>query len=736
MKRFLLGLFVLFYLSWLLFPYSHNALTVDRELVIQDRNGEELARFSDLNKGYGLSMTLRDCPKNFVSLLLFSEDRTFYYHHGISLRAIVRVLWQFLQKGRFSSGGSTITQQLVKIRAGIRRNNLWTKFLELHRAIKLDLHFTKEDILTAYLNQVSLGHQIHGFQLAAHHYFKKDMWQLNLLEQAALIKLLQQPSNYDPYRHPLRLERMAKNLLRRDAQNLNVADLKLALKDRLSIQVPEQEWFAPHFSQRIREWAKTKNVQTVRTTLDLELYCLFQQVAKNRINLIRYNPGIQASALMIDNETGEILVYMGSSDFWGESGQVDGVRMKRQPGSTMKPFVYALALNEGLLTPASIIPDIPTDFPAPVGKYIPQNYDRRFHGPVRMAVALASSYNVPAIWTIHHVGLFNVYHFLKSVGFESLKRPARFYGLGLALGNADVSLYEMVRAYSLFSRGGTPVSLKNVLAVQGEGKWETVSFPDENKKGSVSPESAALITHILSDFSYKVPAFGVNSPLRFPFPVAVKTGTSKNFRDNTIFAYTPRFTIGVWMGTFSGKTLREMPSSLGAGVILRDILLELHNRHPDWFPVFDYSNLNLTTVKICSLSGKLAGPRCNTMSELFVRGSEPTEICDWEEKGLPSLYCEWAMDHYFPTSVGSRRTETALILSPHASDTFRIDPSVDRAHQAISLKASVNGGLWTINGRHIGQGQRILWVLEPGRQNIRYELPDGTAYTVSIFVVE
>lgn len=751
------SVFILAYVVWMAFPYSKSALDFHGELVVRDRNGLQLARFSGPDGGYQVPIALNQCPKTLIDLLLFSEDRKFYHHLGISVEGIARVFRDiFLGRG-IRSGGSTLTQQLVKIRSGVQKNNLWTKFLEIQKALKLERHFSKDQILSAYINRVYLGNRIYGFEAASRRYFKKELWQTSLLEQAALVKLLQRPSWYNPYTHVSRLEIVAKKFLSRYKNfilqnsfknSISVQDLKIALQDRLQIALPESEWWAPQFTLTVRKRIQNKYPQarSVRTTLDLPLYKLILQTAKNRVDQIRYNPGIQVSALMIDNTTGEILVYLGSTDFKAEDGQIDGVRMKRQPGSTMKPFVYSLALEEKRVTPASILPDIPTEFPAPVGKYIPKNYDRRFHGPVRMAVALASSYNVPAIWMIHQNGLYNTYLFLKNIGFESLKRPARFYGLGLALGNADVSLFEMVRAYTIFPRGGRVVEPRFIKDVVQDGRGYRWTNHSKRKYQSLSPETSALISHILSDFSYKVPAFGVNSPIRFPFPVAVKTGTSKNFRDNTVFAFTPRFTLGIWLGTFSGKALRKMPSSLGAGVILRDVLLQIYNLHPDWFPAFNTLNLNLTKRRICALSGKLAGPDCPAVTEMFIRGTEPQQTCDWHQNGsvhFPSIYQEWARQHYFKTSGNNAPTLTQpqgdlehLILSPHQGDTFRIDPSVDRSHQAIELRSALDGGVWRINGKEKGRGRSLIWEIEPGHQVIRYELPNGRSEAVSVFVVE
>ncbi len=738
-----LSLIILMYFLW---PYPASYLQAEQEtLRIYDRSGEILMELTPGRSGFIDALPLESYPGRFIDLVLFSEDRHFYRHAGISLRAIARALWQNIRSGQTLSGGSTITQQLVKYKNGRFRNSFFSKILELAQAVRLDLHYSKEDILEYYLNHIFMGYRNQGFNQAAHSYFGKDIQNINDLEMAALIQLIKGPSLYDIYHRTAVLEQRARDLLQSAYEEgiLSPEYYELSLEQHLEIVSPKMSFTAPHFCLWVLEQARRivprgQAIAELHTTLDAELYRSCLSIARGRLSQLTEKMAGQSSILILDNRSGDILSMMGSVDWYAEDGQINGVTMKRQPGSSMKAFTYALALESGHYHLSSILPDIPSDFPAMVGKYIPRNYDERFHGPVRLAVALGSSYNVPAVYLAHRIGIRKYFSTLKDLGFDSLLRSPQYYGLGLTLGNADVSLLELTRAYMSLGNRGMWKDIQAIdYIVTTQGK--VIRPPSSQPRQVFSPHTAMLISHVLEDFRYKAPAYGATSPLNLPWPVSVKTGTTKDFRDNTVEAYTGELTIGIWTGNFSGQAMKDLPSARGAGLILRDLLLELYNQGYHHSPAFSETEGGFRTLEVCSLSGDLAGPYCSPVTEYFAPGAEPRELCGWHQPGgilLPPEYREWGQLNLADRMTGHPADQSLLIVSPSQGDTYQIDSLMDIRHQMIRLSAQGPEPIhWTIDGAALGQGKELYWQLSPGIHWIEARHKDLSS-RVKIVVVE
>lgn len=735
-------------LLFVFFPLPKNWLASPESSVrIYDRDDNLLMELTPDKSGFSDPVSLDEVPASFTALLLFSEDRRFYKHHGVSLLSVVRASYQNLHAHRIVSGGSTIDQQLARLRLPPFRSAFLRKLAEMRLALRIDLYFPKRTVLEAYCNQVYLGNRIYGFAKAARVYFDKDLSQLTLLESAALILSIRSPQKYDLYRNTQEVEDKAKTLLKLyyRAGKLSTERYALETEDHLRIRPFETDTLAPHFCLWVYEQAKKLvprryRISEVHTTLDGKLYRAALDVVRDRMTRLQARNVDQASLLMIDNRSMEILVMLGSRDFFGDLGQINGVFIERQPGSTMKAFNYALALESGRFTPATVLPDLYLEFPSPVGKYIPDNYDERYHGPVRLAMALGCSYNIPAVYVENQMGLYRYYKLLRDAGFDSLDRPARYYGLGLTLGAADCTLYELTRAYTIFPNGGLlrePRAIFYVMTTEGKAFMP----PGEpSPRRIVSRETAFLISHILSEFKYKTPAFGANSPIDFPFPIAVKTGTSKDFRDNTVEAWTTDWTLGIWTGNFSGEPMRNTPSAAGGAIFLRDLVEWMHNNGYPTGQAFDYSNLDITMEKVCALSGMKAGPYCtDTVIEFFLRGTEPDKECTWHTPDgtmFPDLYRRWAESNLpgmEPTFVIG---EGLQIESPREGDVYRLDPTIPLQSQQIRFEAigCGEGVKWYVNGREAGEGRRTYWQLAEG--NWRIEARDnGTNASVNITVV-
>jgi len=330
----------------------------------------------------------------------------------------------------------------------------------------------------------------------------------------------------------------------------------------------------------------------------------------------------------MDNKSGEILCLVGSANFFDSyhSGQVSAVTSLRQPGSALKPFTYALALEQGM-TSATLILDTEIRIQGKEVDYVPRNYDGKFHGPTRLREALACSYNVSAIRVLENIGVESLLHRLKKLGFETLDKGADYYGLGLTLGGGEVTLLELARAYGALARSGV-LKKERVFLEAKDIQGRTKSFPKGSSRRVFSPEVSYIITNILQDRDARIPAFGEGSCLSLPFPCAVKTGTSANFRDNWAIGYTPHHTVGVWVGNFDGRPMQSVSGVSGAGPLFRDIILLLERREKR--RNFDFTiPTGLMEVYVCPQSGMLVGSFCpGKIKEIFIKGTEPKDVCN------------------------------------------------------------------------------------------------------------
>ena len=441
-----------------------------------------------------------------------------------------------------------------------------------------------------------------------------------------------------------------------------------------------------------------------------------------------------AAVVVLENRTGDVLAWVGSPDFWAEkNGQTDMVVSARQPGSALKPFLYALAFDRGT-TAATVIADVPRSYPTATGPYQPRNYDRRFHGPVRVREALGSSYNIPAVELANDIGTGSFLHTLRLAGFTSLTREADHYGLGLALGNGDVTLLELANGYRGLANGGVWTPVKWML---GEGRGEKGG---EGGQRFVSSKASALVLDILADPTARLPGFGLQTPFEFPFPAAVKSGTSRHFTDNWAVATTGAFTVGVWIGNFGGEPMQGVSGVSGAGPLLHRVVMVTANRYPPGV-LPSPTDAGLVARDVCRLSGLRASGECPTVREWFIPGSEPARADDWVRDGrvvLPAEYAEWAaQDGRELSLVGERVAESVAaddsshsapsdsatvlrIVAPLDGDVYRVAPGVPAEYSTIRLLAVGAAGdvRWYVDGRAL-DGDR--WTLAPGEHLIRAE---------------
>lgn len=595
------------------------------------RDGQLLRELRSSADGRALPVPLTEVPPLVQAAFLAAEDKGFHRHLGLSPTATARAALQNVRARRVVAGGSTISQQLARLLVP-RPRTLLGKAQEALWALRLEAHLPKERILSEYLNRVPFGNGAVGIEAASLLYFGKKAKHLSLGQAAMLAALPRGPTAYSPYRRFARLEARRRWVLERLRATGLASDALIAeAKDGpLELTAFQAAFKAPHFVEYVAAhlagWG-LGDAAVVQTSLDLRLQEQVEEQVLEEVSRLTDRRVSSAAVLVADNATGEVLAYQGSASFFDaqSGGQNDGVQMRRQPGSALKPFVYAEAFTHGY-TPASVIPDLETAFSGAKGNYAPKNYDRRLHGPVRAREALASSYNVPAVRVAEDVGLPQALAALRRAGFESLNKGAEHYGLGLALGNGEVSLWEAARAYAGLARGGMLRPLVPVLRAWRADGTE-LPVPLELRPRRFADERAvALVAHILSDNAARARAFGLSNALRLPFPTAAKTGTSKGYSDNWTVGFTAERTVAVWAGNFDGTPMVQVSGITGAGPIFRRVMTKaMAGVTPA--PLVDTSGLG--HARICPLSGALAGPTCPAaMDEVFLPGTEPAHACD------------------------------------------------------------------------------------------------------------
>lgn len=637
--------------------------------------------------------------------------------------AVARTLLSSLHAGRITGGASTITQQLAR-RLFDRPRTLVGKTLEALWAIRLTAHVPREQILREYLDRAPMGNTVTGVETAAQFYFRRPAAHLSLGQAALLAGMVKAPAHFDPLRHPDRAhERMLWVLERMATMGvIGREDAQAAAAAPLDLDSDPAPFAAPHFVDHLArslDAAGLRKAVLVETTLDGGLQSFVEQAIDEELTGLRGRRVGEAAVIVVDNPTGEVLAYAGSQDFFDDDGgQNDGVRALRQPGSTLKPFAYALALSAGD-TAATLIPDVEARFATPAGDFQPRNYDRRLHGPVRLRTALANSYNVPAVRVCERIGPARILEVLHSAGFESLTRGADHYGVGLILGDGEVSLYELARAYRGLARRGVLAPLVEIRDARDGAGNSIRPAPEFPARRFLPTKAVLLVTDILSDETARAPAFGLDNALRLRFPVAVKTGTSRGHVDNWTVGFTRARTVAVWVGNFDGAPMLGVSGVTGAGPLFKRVMAQaMDGLIPE--PLMDRRPFD--AVAICPLSGQRAGEDCPaSVEEIFVRGAAPRAVCSMHRR-LPRprsadrargrvldvgpAYYGWARGEGLdggpwpdaePAGADVERRSVAAkrarFLVPGDGDEYFVDPTLPLADQTIPVRAQAPPGV-------------------------------------------
>lgn len=648
---------------------------------------------------------LHDVPESLQRAFIEAEDARFFGHAGVDWAARLHAVWQNLRAGRIVRGASTITEQVVRM-IHPRPRSLWARFIEGVEAWQLERRASKREILEFYLNQVPFAARRRGVAQAARYYWGRDLETLTVREQLALAVMVRAPERLDLYKGEspanMRVRQLAQRLSARGAMS-DTERTEVQEEGSFSLSRPSIEIEADHFVRFVR--SRTDDIdggRQVRTTLDGSLQEKMRRILEDRVRDLSASNVTDGALLVVDNRTAQVLAWVNAGSFGQAPGsQFDAVVTPRQPGSTLKPFVYALAVSKGW-TASTIVDDSPLSQGVGAGLHNFRNYSRIHYGPLPLRHALGNSLNVPAVKAIQHTGKGEFLAFLLEAGFRSLTKSADFYGEGLALGNGEVTLFELVQAYTALAHRGVWRPLK--VHAHRDARDEQLV------RQLVAPEVSSIIADILADPQARSREFGSGGLLRFPVETAVKTGTSTDYRDAWAVGFSDNFTVGVWLGNLNRSSMREISGARGPALVLRSAFAELE-RGRDTKPLFRSRTLSRRAV--CSHTGELAGDDCPRSEELFVPGTEPQRSCAGLHAGFQPA-----------TSPAQQRVSISL---PTPGLNAARDPRIPDELEAFPFELSSSDGLgevtWMVDGSEVatrpGKSPRFLWPLEAGHHVVK-----------------
>jgi len=662
------------------FPFPHEEFSnIQYSKVIYDNSHNILRAFTNNKDQWLIPTTLDEVNPDLINATIAIEDKRFFDHPGVDAGAVLRAVKLNILNKRVISGASTITMQVVRLLAQKDRS-MKNKIIEAVHAIYLDMTLSKEEILKLYLEIAPYGGNIHGVKSASMRYFRKLPKDLSLSECALLAGLPQSPSRLCPDRHPERAKKRRDMVLDAMLKNNFITEDQhdTAISSPVVAGNYSFPFKAPHFARFIKN--KFKNSPNIFTTLDSNIQYFAETILKEKVEELKPYGVTNGAIVVIENKTGAVKAMVGSADFFSEkdSGQVNGALSRRCPGSTLKPFTYALAFEKGLLAPNSLLDDSPIQY----NGYMPLDYDKEYRGEVTVKQALIDSLNIPAVEVLDMVGYSNLYYLLEMLGVSTLNRAPEYYGLSLTLGSCEVKLLELANAYAALARLGEykPLSLR--------GSKATEATP----KQVLSQSTCYQIADVLSD-SKRLEAIGIYRDEKNCPKVAFKTGTSYDHKDAWTIAYNPEYTIGVWLGNFSGRSsyaLTGIEAATPVAVRLFDWLYT--NKQAPWY---DKPNVILSKAK--DLNTIIARKRRGRSNP------KPPKIIS------PASGCE-----YFITNLAIEDQKLSLIGNTSSNHIY-----------------------WFIDGKFYGKinpSDKLFWPMEKGSHQITCSDPFGQSSSVGIIV--
>lgn len=755
---------------WLLdasFPFPFEKLQREPAVLVADSEGAPLRMFLPADQIWRLPVRLDELPPEVPQALVSVEDRRFYRHPGVDPLAVARAVVANLRAGRVVSGASTISMQIARM-VEPKPRTLGAKLVETFRALQLERALSKREVLEAYLNLAPYGGNVEGVGAAAWFYFGKSPGSLSLGEVALLTALPRAPTYYDPARSREAAAEGRGFVLRRLLERGAVTEDAVAHAERQPLPEGRREppFEAPHLARLVKDRFASPGGPSLASTLDRRVQRVAERSLERRVAELRRDGIGNAAIVVIEIESRAVRALVGSADFFDRErqGQVNGAVARRSPGSTLKPFLYAMAIDDGRVVPASFLLDIPTDFSG----YVAENYDQRYRGRVTVRRALAESLNAPAVRLLSAVGVGPFIDLLRRGGLSTIDRPSGSYGLPLVLGAAEVSLLELTNLYAALAEGGV---YRGVRLLEPDGGSGSVRL--------VSPETARLVTEMLLDVERAdLPASW--SLTRAVPEVAWKTGTSYGHRDAWAIGFSGRYAIGVWVGNFDGGPARGISGSRHAGPLLFDLFRSLEP--PGTSRLQRSPRLEISTVEACALSRERASRHCpekvrievlprqtrlrecrqhkpvfvDRRTDALLAGDclkrrpyratvvevHPPELVAWwrsEGRALPSL-------PVVDPSCGLPTGDPPRIVSPDGSTPYRLRTGAPADYQRVALVArssphpvSSSARLfWYQDGRLVASGdsgERLFLPLAPGSH--RLVVVDGAGRSDAIsYLVE
>lgn len=622
------------FLLYLLIPLPNPLFNADYSLVVKDENGKDLRIF--LNQKEQWCLPPEDSiviPIKLEQSVITYEDRYFKWHPGVNPVSITRALYQNISEKRIVSGASTITMQVARLRKKQKRTYS-QKIIEMFLAVKIDLHYSKDEILKLYLNHAPYGGNIIGYRTASRRYFDKEPNQLSWAEAATLTVLPNAPGLVSPSANKGTLKKKRNKLLEKlyISGKINKEVYELAILE----PIPDKEYrfkiLAPHLTQEIK--FSNPNDKIVNTTIDYKLQSYIEQLTRSYIAYQR-NLGITNGAVLVtETQTGKVKAYVGSQGFFDFEGlgQVNGIIAPRSSGSVLKPFLYALSIDEGIIIPQTLIKDVPSYFDA----FAPNNADEKFNGIVTSKDALIRSLNVPAVRLLNTYGVYRFYSFLKNAGTSTLFRTAEDYGLPLIIGGAEITVWDI----SMLFRG---LANNGIFSPNYYLKLDSAKV--ENSPQLISPGACYLTLEMMKELK-RPGAEYYWEQYQNQKPIAWKTGTSYGHKDAWAVGVSPQWTIAVWIGNFEGEGNKNLSGAGSAGPLMFEIFNYLpHDPQKKWFEKVE---MNFKDAIICKETGFLAGEYCDNRDTVDVpMFMNPLRLCpfhhnvfvDKEEKNEVCSYC-------------------------------------------------------------------------------------------------
>ncbi len=707
------------------------------DVTLQDRNGTTIQTLRvDASVRRLPWVPLQDLSPALVSAIVLGEDQRFWQHSGVDWQAVAGSAWANALNTR-TRGASTLTMQLAGLLdEGLARppqgRSVVQKLGQAYTATRLERQWTKSEILEAYLNVVPLRGELVGINALTQTLFNKHPSGLDAHEAAIAAALVRAPNAA-----PTRVAERACAVLRLQQSSCSglqgLADSALAHRGSM----PLGEQLAPHFARqslRADSALAQRPAAAVRTTLDAPLQRVALAALRQQLAELRGRNVEDGAVVVLDNASGEVRAWVGSSgSAFSDAPEVDGVLARRQPGSTLKPFVYQLAFEQRLITPATLLDDSPTQLATAAGLYLPQNYDRNFRGWVSARTALGASLNVPAVRVATLLPPGALHQRLNDLGL-ALPQAAGYYGHALALGGADVTLLALTNAYRALGNGG--VWSAPVVAADAARAVALPPAPTARAPGSATARAGAaapsrrvagaaavhLVTDILADNNARSVTFGLHSALATHGFAAVKTGTSKDLRDNWCVGYTDRYTVGVWVGNASGAPMHGVSGVSGAAPVWRALVQHLHAGQPAKAPA--------PATGVVSRQVALQAAAEPARQEWFVQGTEPAaqreaslaapergrRAAGGNGRGGADADPNPGVDSIAGANLPGLDSHRFGITSPRDGSVFALDPDMPLAVQRVTFEGEA--GTWLVNGRRVGQGRVVRWLPVPGRHQV------------------